>query len=282
MTLAAVLVAAALPAAPGVPPEIAGLIGQMVVIPAAEFGMGSAAGEPDEAPPHRVRLPEFRITRHEVTNAQYAAFVRATGHARPGAQGDPAFVPPERLPAFREIAAQYAWTERGYPAGKAEHPVTLVTIDDALAFCAWLSEITGRSYRLPSEAEWERAARGGLEEKAYPWGDEIDLSRANYLKDQASKPASGTRPVGSYPANGFGLYDMAGNAWEWVGDWYDPGYYQRSGAADPRGPGSGAKRIVRGGAWVDDDVKLLTCSHRHEVDPGVFSYSISFRVVARE
>jgi len=266
-------------AAPKPPSEIKKLVADMVAIPAGEFTMGSDAGEPDEAPPHLVRLPQYRISRHEVTNAQYAAFVKASGHRIPGAQGDPSFVAPERLSAFREIAAQYAWRAAGFPEGKADHPVVLITIDDAIAFCAWMSKMMGREYRLATEAEWERAARGGLEGKPYPWGDGLELSRANYLKDQASKASSGTKPVGSYAPNGFGLFDMAGNAWEWVGDLYDGDYYKSSPRDDPKGPASGAKRIVRGGAWVDGDPKLVTCSHRHEVDPGVFSYSISFRVV---
>jgi formylglycine-generating enzyme required for sulfatase activity len=104
------------------------------------------------------------------------------------------------------------------------------------------------------------------------------LSRANFLKDEAAKETSGTKPVGSYAPNAFGLFDVTGNAWEWVADWYQPDYYKRSPAVDPPGPPSGAMRIVRGGAWLDPDPNVLDLSHRHEVPADTYSYSIGFRI----
>ena len=122
---------------------------------------------------------------------------------------------------FRQTGAPYVWTDFDPPRGRADHPVTLVRYDDALAYCEWLSTSPGRVFRLPTEAEWEKAARGGAESKRYPWGDRLDRNTANFLDDPALRSTHGTSPCRQYPANGFGLYDMAGNVWEWVHDWYD-------------------------------------------------------------
>jgi formylglycine-generating enzyme required for sulfatase activity len=154
----------------------------------------------------------------------------------------------------------------------------LVTVADALAYCEWLSEATERPVRLPTEAEWERAARGGAEGQPYPWGDELDPSRANYLPDPGLKPARGTRPVGSYAPNGYGLFDVIGNVWEWVADWYAPDAYSNAPARNPCGPPSGRMRIVRGGSWVASDPDMLRCSHRHQLPPDTYSYSVGFRI----
>jgi formylglycine-generating enzyme required for sulfatase activity len=156
--------------------------------------------------------------------------------------------------------------------------VTLVQHVDAVEYCHWLSGQTGKPFRLPTEAEWEKAARGGLVSRRYPWGDDIDPSRANFLPDAALKARRGTLPAGSYPCNGYQLYDMAGNVWQWVSDWYDRGYYSSSERRNPQGPPNGRFRCVRGGSWVNDDVSLLRCAHRHEVPGDTYAYSIGFRV----
>ena len=148
-----------------------------------------------------------------------------------------------------------------------------------MAYCRWLSEAIGRVVRLPTEAEWEKAARGGAEGLRYPWGDDIDASRGNFLEDPSAKRQSGTRPTGTYPPNAFGLCDVVGNVWEWVSDWYGGEYYGGGDMNDPRGPDAGSMRIVRGGSWVNDDVKMLRCAYRHKVPPDTYAYSIGFRVV---
>ena len=119
---------------------------------------------------------------------------------------------------------------------RGDHPVTLVRYDDAAAYCRWLSARTGKPFRLPTEAEWEKAARGGTESKRYPWGDRLDKNMANFLIDPPPKATNGTTPCRSYPANGYGLFDMAGNVWEWVSDWYDARYYATGPARNPTGP----------------------------------------------
>lgn len=207
----------------------------MVFVPAGDFIMGNllGIGSDEEAPPHRVSLDGYWIDRTEVTNAQYRTFVEATGH---------------RAPALCKAEDQtYADGE------KTEHPVVCVSWDDAHAYCAWAGG------RLPTEAEWEKAARG-LDQRTYPWGSRFDGSRANYcdasceLEHKDSQFDDGyarTAPVGSYPSGAslFGALDMAGNVWEWVGDWYSFTYYSRSPEINPPGPGIGDARVVRGGAW---------------------------------
>jgi formylglycine-generating enzyme required for sulfatase activity len=155
----------------------------------------------------------------------------------------------------------------------------LVQYDDALAYCRWLSVSIERPVRLPTEAEWEKAARGGTDGQRYPWGHEIDSSRANFLTDPSIKHQRGTRPTGTYPPNAYGLYDVSGNAWEWVSDWYAPDYYGGGEMRDPAGPESGSMRILRGGSWVNDDVSMLRCAYRHKVPPDTYAYSVGFRIV---
>jgi formylglycine-generating enzyme len=198
----------------------------MVVIPAGEFLLGSESGYPNERPVHRVFVEAFALAQHPVTNAQYERFMRDTGHRVP------------YLDDARAEADNWDREKRIYPTGHEQHPVVLVSWHDAHAYCEWAGG------RLPTEAEWEKAARGGLDEKLYPWGDEIDPSLANYDN------RDGTTPVESYPPNGYGLYDMAGNVWEWVTDWYDATYYQRSPQQNPQGPEKGTVRVLRGGAWL--------------------------------
>ena len=158
----------------------------------------------------------------------------------------------------------------------------LVTYDDAVAYCAWLSITLQRSVRLPTEAEWEKGARGGVEAMKYPWGNEIDPTRCNYLSDPSAKTGRGTRPTGTYSPNPFGLCDVSGNVWEWVADWYGAEYYGESDAVDPQGPSRGSLRVVRGGSWVTEDVSMLRCAYRHALPIDTFAYSIGFRIVCSQ
>jgi sulfatase modifying factor 1 len=248
-------------------------------IPAGDFFMGAADAEEDERPVHRVYVSEFFIGRFAVTHDEYGRFVRATGHPPPGIRDLPLIGRGDRESTFRELAAPYAWEDDQPPPGRGSHPIVLVRYDDALAYCRWLSDLMGRFVRLPTEAEWEKAARGGAEGLKYPWGNEIDSSHANYLTDPAIKNERGTRPTGTYPPNAYGLYDMSGNVWEWASDWYSAEYYGFGEVRDPRGPASGSLRTVRGGSWVNHDVSMLRCACRHKVPPDTYAHSVGFRIV---
>lgn len=251
---------------------------QVARITAGEFVMGAEDGEDDERPLHRAYVDDFAIGAFPVTNADYAQFVHDTGHVSPGIRALPMMVSSALETDFRSLASSYFWNNSTPPAGRERHPVTLVGFEDAAAYCAWLAVRTGLPVRLPTEAEWERAARGGLESKRFPWGDTLDASRAHFLPTASAKAQCGTAAVGSYPPNGFDVYDVAGNVWEWVSDWYSPSYYERAQYVNPQGPEGGTLRIVRGGAWVNADGGYLRCAYRHKVPPDSYSYSIGFRI----
>ena len=248
-------------------------------IPGGDFLMGASDAEEDERPVHRVYVSEFFVGRFPVTHDEYARFVRATGHPVPAIRGLPLIAAAGRDTLFKEMAAPYVWEKSEPPAGHGSHPIVLVQVDDALAYCRWLSDSLGRAVRLPTEAEWEKAARGGVEGHRYPWGDDIDPARCNFLADPSVKRQRGTRPTGTFPPNPYGLYDMSGNVWEWVADWYGAEYYGNGDQRDPRGPSSGTMRIVRGGSWVNNDVSMLRCAYRHKVPPDTYAYSVGFRIV---
>jgi len=229
----------------------------MVLIPEGDFFMGDPAGEEvhyDENPCRTIHLDAFWIDCYEVTNRLYKRFVDETGHRAP-------FVD-------TEWARPYNWINNTYPPGKADFPVVLVSWDDAAAYAGWAGK------RLPTEAEWEMASRGGLVKKKYPWGDIIDEKHANYFTSMIA--SSELKPVGSFPANPYGLYDVAGNVWEWCGDWYRQTYYRGAPEANPRGPEEGLYRVFRGGSWVNRD-EQLRCSERARNVPSHQSHIIGFR-----
>ena len=207
---------------------------EWVPVPAGEFEMGAEdeqAGA-DEKPKHKVHLDTFLIGKYEVTNAQYHAFVKATGHRLPENCCDPKY---------------NIWRGDALADGIAELPVINVSWDDAAAFCNWAGG------RLPTEAEWEKAARG-TDGRIFPWGAEPPSgNRANYSFDPISiwdGPASlAKKDQYEYGRSPYGAYEMAGNVWEWVQDWYDENYYKQSPAKNPVGPLTGEARVMRGASW---------------------------------
>jgi len=227
----------------------------------------------DEAPVHKVRITRpFYLGQYEVTVGQFKRFLAASGYT-PEAEADgtggygynPAYDPAksERGDAFDGRNPKYSWRNPGFPQGD-DHPVVNVTWNDAVAMSQWLSQQEGKKYRLPTEAEWEYACRAGTRTRYYGGNDPQSLLRAANTFDADAKKnwpqwkayaLAGhdgfefTAPVGSFAPNALGLYDMHGNAWEWVADWYDDDYYAKSPVDDPQGPVSGKVRVRRGGSW---------------------------------
>lgn len=225
--------------------------------PAGAFLMGCVPDDtecyPREEPRHQVRIGKpFWIGRTEVPVHAYERFASATGISMPPE--------PEGIDDFND-----GWS-------KKSHPIVKVTWDEARSYCEWAGG------RLPTEAEWEYAARGGRDGLKYPWGNERSHDEANYWRSGGRDVWKNTAPVGSFAANGFGLYDMAGNVYEWIADWYDGEYYQHSPTANPSGPSSGRQRVVRGGAGFINPA-VLRISTRLENPPDARRLGVGFRCV---
>jgi formylglycine-generating enzyme required for sulfatase activity len=306
----------------------------MVWVPGGEFTMGTddESAWPDERPAHRVRVDGFWMDQTEVTNAQFRAFVEATGYVttaekpvdvaeimrqvRPGtepptaekrAPGALVFTPPSGRVNLKDVRRWWKWVAGAnwkQPegpgssiAGKDDHPVVQVSWYDAVAYAEWAGK------RLPTEAEWERAARGGLDGKPYVWGDEppgaggkwqLNIWQGEFPhKNTAADGYERTAPVKSYAANGYGLHDMAGNVWEWCADWYQRDLYaQRAGKAaivNPTGPTTShdplrpfmPQRVQRGGSFLchDSYCTRYRPSARHGCTPDTGMSHIGFRCV---
>jgi formylglycine-generating enzyme len=244
-----------------------------VTIPEATFFMGTdgpwAYPNDGEGPVHEVHLSPFLIAATAVTNSEFARFVDATGYVTDAQRFGWSFVfaglLPDDFPETRAVAAAPWWrqvygADWGHPEGpqssaddRGDHPVVHVSWADANAYAAWSGS------RLPTEAEWERAARGGLERKLFPWGNDLEpdgTHRMNVFQGKFPGENIGadgylaTAPVDAFPPNDFGLFNMTGNVWEWCADWYDARYYARSPRDDPRGADEGTHRVMRGGSYL--------------------------------
>jgi formylglycine-generating enzyme required for sulfatase activity len=229
------------------------------------FTMGSPPTEPGRLPdeePHDVEIVQpFAIGTHKVSVKQFSTFVQAKGYQT---EADKAR---DRL----------TWQKPGFGQGD-DHPVVCVSWSDAMAFCTWLSEKEGQSYSLPTEAQWEYCCRAGTRTRYYFGDDATKLGDHAWFKANAGAM---THPGGQLRPNAWGVYDMHGNAWEWVADWYSSDYYRRSQAADPSGPEAGRNRVMRGGAF-SDDVADCRAARRNGVNPPhARSPNLGFRVVLR-
>jgi formylglycine-generating enzyme required for sulfatase activity len=220
----------------------------MASIPEGWFWMGCETGRDDEKPMHCVWVDAFELAIHQVTNEDYCRFVEETHSTEPLCWNDPKFNHPNM-------------------------PVVAIPWDDAVKYCEWLSHITGRAYRLPSEAEWERAARGGSEHLLYPWGDATPEQVPNY----AGRWKDGPEEVGRYSPNAYGLYNLGDNVHEWCLDWYDAAYYGYSRQQNPRGPSKGNRRASRGGSWRHH-IKVTRTAARSSIPPGFKYTDYGFRV----
>ncbi len=221
-------------------------------LPAGKFLMGSDDGQDEEQPVHRVSVSAFAMGIYQVRNRDYRFFLDSTGHPAPPFWANPEFNHPDQ-------------------------PVVAVSWFDASTYCGWLSGLTGRSYRLPTEAQWEWAVRGGREGSRYSWGDEQPQEWPDYVRRWSGKVRQ-PLVVGTGPPNPFGLYDIGENVHEWCADWFRKDYYAQSPECNPQGPASGERRASRGGSWRHQ-IKVSRCAQRSSIPP-TFQYSdYGFRVV---
>jgi sulfatase modifying factor 1 len=220
----------------------------MVCIPEGWFAMGCDSGRDDEKPVHRVWVNAFELAAFQLTNAEYGCFLTATN------------APP---PPF--------WNDSNF--NDPQMSVVAVSWHEATSYCEWLSGATGKRFRLPTEAEWERAARGGADGLLYPWGD----TQPEMVPDYTKRWKQGPEPVGLYPPNAYGLYNFGDNVHEWCADWYDDGYYGRSEERNPQGPKSGTRRASRGGSWRHH-IKATRTAARSSIPPEFQYADYGFRI----
>ena len=206
----------------------------MVVIPEGEFLMGSEDGAANESPVHRVWVDSFALGTLPITNKEYSVFIQASGRRPPPFWDSPKFRHPDQ-------------------------PVAGPSWYDAIAYCEWIQDLTAKPFRLPTEAEREKAARGGLEGQEYPWGNELP---SDFLGGRNTSLA----PVGTEGPNGYGLYNMSEGVHEWCSDAYDAGYYKISPSRNPKGPAQSSRRVARGGSWRHR-VRFARCAARSSLAP---------------
>ncbi len=222
----------------------------MCCIPEGWFQMGCDEGRDDERPAHRVWVDAFELAAFQTTNSAYARFLEDSHYPSPPLRDDPSFANPDQ-------------------------PVVAVSWFDALAYCDWLSLLLHKKYRLPTEAEWERAARGGVEGESFPWGN----CPPEDLPDYTNRWKTGPEPVGLYAPNSYSLYNVGDNVHEWCSDWYDAAYYAVSPERNPHGPLSSSRRASRGGSWRHH-VKVTRTSARSSIPPEFKYADYGFRVAA--
>lgn len=238
--------------------------------------MGAADVAEDERPVHRVHVSEFFIGRFPVTQDEYARFVRATGHPAPAVR-EPPLIASENDELFRDLAARYTWHDEAPPDGQGTHPVVLVKYEDAAAYCRWLTDTLGQVVRLPTEAEWEKAARGS-EGNLFPWGHGkpergLAVFGQYHVHEIPLVAAVNSGEEGQSP---YGLRHMAGNVAEWVQDWFGFDYYAIMPDRNPPGPTSGRYKGVRGGSWKSRP-NLLRAATRNGGFPDQRSATVGFR-----
>lgn len=267
---------------------------KLVLIPAGEFLMGAAetdaAADEDEKPQRRIRIGKpFYLGAFEVTVGQFGKFVADTGYQTQAEKtGGGAVV--DFNTGKVVVKPELNWKNPGFPQTE-EHPVVQVSWNDAVAYCRWLADREGATYRLPTEAEWEYACRAGTTTRFYSGDDEQGLRQVANIADGALNDHRAIRwasswddgyafsaPVGKFQPNAFGLHDMHGNVWEWCSDWYSGKTYKNGEATDPKGPSTGTVRVVRGGAWYyrPQDNRA---TFRYRARPDLRDFLTGFRVV---
>ena len=244
----------------------------LVFIKGGCFQMGDTfgVGASDEKPVHKVCVDDYSIGKHEVTVGEFREFVNDSGYQTEAEQGDGCYY---YTGSKWEQRKDKNWKTPGFNQGE-KNPVACVSWNDANKYIEWKSKKSGGNFRLPTEVEWEYAARSGGREEKYSGGN--DLASVGWYTDNSG---SKTHPVGQKQANGLGIYDMTGNVWEWVNDWFDKAYYQKSSENNPEGPSSGKSHVLRGGSWGSGTL-TTRASNRNHSKPSVRYNSFGFRLAA--
>jgi len=284
--LASLFLVACLASCDSPPPIVDEGYGEFLLVPAGEFLMGDNfdEGNSDEIPVHAVSLSGYYIARDKVTNAAYGRFMDADGYETAEYWGAGGFGEHGDAPDFWFDETHWGGGVDGHEA----YPVVGVSWFESAAYCSWVSAETGVRHRLPTEAEFEKAARG-MDQRRFPWGNEIDASYASFDSGEPRETLHLT-PVGFFNgdtqgdrptqdnSSPFGAFDMTGNTTEWNSDWYGRDYYSNSPASNPQGPETGSSRVLRGGGYVDSGFYQRSAS-RHRMDAHFKSYKASFRCV---
>jgi formylglycine-generating enzyme required for sulfatase activity len=259
----------------------------MKLIPGGRYRMGTDTGFEYEGPAHDVEVASFWIDEREVTNAEFAAFVASSGYVTDAERFGWSAVFDTKSGEWTRVDGAN-WRDPTGPessiVGRDSYPVVQVSWNDAGAYANWAGK------RLPTEAEWERAARGGLDGAEYSWGNEFSpggRSMANTwqgtwpVADSGADGFAGLAPTGSFPANGYGLYDMTGNTWEWVADWFSEDAYRTSPSREPVGPADGTERVIRGGSFLCSEQSCMgfRVAARNKNTPDSASDNLGFRCV---
>ncbi|WNJ19793.1 formylglycine-generating enzyme family protein [Pontibacter sp. G13] len=268
--------------------------GEMAAVKGGSYWMGEQKKFGTDHQVHQVHVEPFMMGRYEVTVGQFAEFVQVSGYLTDADRGGGSHVCRESGEWELKEAVNWKHDSQGNPRPKSEyhHPVIHVSWNDAVAYCRWLSRASGESYRLPTEAEWEYAARNRGKRLEYAWGTGMPAGKdgGNVADETAKRKFDDwqifqgfddghvfTAPVGSFPPNALGLYDLTGNVWEWCADWYDSHYYQKSPTYDPKGATDGPERVMRGGSWYNKP-NYARVTFREKSSPSNRSDAIGFRV----
>jgi formylglycine-generating enzyme len=287
---------------------------KLTLIPSGEFAMGSSESASETAaffnktygtdltaflfkeehPQHRVRITKpFYLGTYHVTKGQFRQFVKDTGYKTDAEKGEnPGAIGRNPNMTHPDFSAKYSWRDTGFDQTD-EHPVVNVSWNDAMAFCQWLTKKASKTYRLPTEAEWEYACRAGTTTRYHSGDDPESLAKVGNIADakgnirglkDAIKASDGyvfTSPVGSFKPNAFGLYDMHGNAWQWCADKFDQQFYATSPVDDPRGADLGHLRVLRGGSWLGG-AHGARSAQRFRAGPSKRNFDTGFRVARTE
>ena len=247
----------------------------MVFVQGGAFKMGSNDGGNDEKPIHSVYVDNFYMGKYEITVAQFAAFIKESAYVTTAEREDSSRVWDGSAWVWkRGVFWKHGVSGSLRPQSEYNHPVIHVSWHDATAYCEWLSRKTSKKYRLPTEAEWEFAARGGNRSNEYKYSGSNTIDDVAWYSDNSGKV---THTIGTKLSNELGIFDMTGNVWEWCSDWYDENYYKNSVAQNPKGAQSGSLRVLRGGSWFSNDINCRS-SYRSWYAPNIRNYSFGFRL----